>query len=54
MLGFGGKQGDGNQFVSWISEEDYIRSIVHLIYQKEGVYNICVPNPLKMKHSNGN
>ena len=47
MLGFGGKQGDGNQFVSWISEEDYIRSIVHLIYQKEGVYNICVPNPLK-------
>ena len=47
MLGFGGKQGDGNQFVSWISEEDYIRSVVHLIYQKEGVYNICVPNPLK-------
>ena len=22
MLGFGGKQGDGNQFVSWISEEE--------------------------------
>lgn len=46
-LGFGGKQGNGNQFVSWISEEDYVRSIVHLIYQKGGVYNICVPNPLK-------
>ena len=47
MLGFGGKQGSGNQFISWISEEDYVRSIVHLIHQKEGVYNLCVPNPLK-------
>ncbi len=46
-MGFGGKQGSGNQFVSWISEEDYIRSIDHLIYQKGGVYNLCVPNPLK-------
>jgi len=46
-MGFGGKQGNGSQFVSWISEEDYIRSIDHLIYQKGGVYNLCVPNPLK-------
>lgn len=47
MIGFGGKQGSGNQFISWISEEDYVRSIAHLIYQKGGVYNLCVPNPLK-------
>jgi len=47
LLGFGGKQGSGNQFISWISEEDYVRSIVHLINQKEGVYNLCVPNPLQ-------
>jgi uncharacterized protein (TIGR01777 family) len=47
MLGLGGKQGDGKQFISWISEEDYVRSIVHLIHQKEGVYNLCVPNPLQ-------
>lgn len=46
-MGFGGKQGDGNQFISWISEEDYVRSIDHLIYQKGGIYNLCVPNPLK-------
>ena len=47
FLGFGGKQGNGNQFISWISEEDYVRSIVHLIHQKSGTYNVCVPNPLK-------
>lgn len=47
MLGLGGKQGSGNQFISWISEEDYVRSIVHLINQNSGVYNLCVPNPLK-------
>ncbi len=47
MLGFGGKQGNGKQFISWISEEDYVRSIIHLLKQEEGVYNLCVPNPLK-------
>ncbi len=46
QLGFGGKQGSGKQFVSWISEEDYIRSIIHLINRKEGTYNVCAPNPL--------
>jgi uncharacterized protein (TIGR01777 family) len=47
MLGFGGKQGNGTQFISWISEEDYVRSIVHLMDQEEGIYNLCVPNPLQ-------
>lgn len=46
QFGFGGKQGSGKQFVSWISEEDYVRSIVHLMNQEKGVYNVCVPNPL--------
>lgn len=46
-FGLGGKQGKGNQFISWISEEDYVRSIVHLINQQSGVYNVCAPNPLK-------
>ncbi|MFY0630733.1 MAG: TIGR01777 family oxidoreductase [Flavobacteriaceae bacterium] len=45
-FGFGGKQGSGKQFISWISEEDYVRSILHLINQDKGVYNVCVPNPL--------
>lgn len=46
-FGLGGKQGKGTQFISWISEEDYVRSIVHLMNQEDGVYNVCVPNPLK-------
>ena len=49
QLGLGGKQGNGNQFISWITEEDYIRSIDFLINQKEGVYNVCAPNPIKNK-----
>ena len=46
-LGLGGKQGKGTQFISWISEEDYVRSIVHLINQQDGVYNVCAPNPIQ-------
>lgn len=46
-LGLGGKQGSGNQFISWITEADYIKSIVFLIAQEAGVYNVCVPNPIK-------
>ena len=48
-FGLGGKQGNGNQFISWITEEDYIKSIDFLINQEEGVYNVCVPNPIKNK-----
>ncbi|SNR16760.1 TIGR01777 family oxidoreductase [Tenacibaculum jejuense] len=46
-LGLGGKQGDGKQFISWISEQDYINAINFLITQKSGVYNLCVPNPIE-------
>ncbi|WP_299835926.1 TIGR01777 family oxidoreductase [uncultured Tenacibaculum sp.] len=46
-FGLGGKQGDGEQYISWISEEDYINAINFLITQKSGVYNLCVPNPIK-------
>lgn len=48
-LGLGGKQGSGNQFISFISEDDYIKAIVFLIDKEAGVYNICVPNPIKNK-----
>jgi len=48
-LGMGGKQGNGNQFISWITEEDYIKSINFLIDKEAGVYNVCVPNPIKNK-----
>jgi len=48
-FGLGGKQGSGNQFISWITEEDYIKSIDFLLTQKAGIYNVCVPNPIQNK-----
>ncbi len=49
QFGLGGKQGNGEQFISWISEEDYVRAIAFLIEQDAGVYNLCVPSPIKNK-----
>ena len=46
-LGLGGKQGSGRQYISWITEDDYTRAIAFLSTQNEGVYNICVPNPIR-------
>lgn len=47
QFGFGGKQGNGKQFISWISEQDYVDAIHYLIDKPSGVYNICVPNPIR-------
>lgn len=47
LCGLGGRQGKGNQFVSWIHIEDYI-SAIEFIYANEnldGAINICAPNP---------
>jgi uncharacterized protein len=46
-IGFGGKQGKGNQFISWIHEEDFANA-VEFIIQKEmtGVINIVSPEPI--------
>ena len=46
-LGFGGKQGNGNQFISWIHETDFARAIDFII-EKEitGVVNIVSPKPI--------
>lgn len=48
-LGLGGKMGSGNQYISWIHEEDFLNAILHIIKNKtsEGIYNIAAPNPLK-------
>lgn len=45
--GFGGKQGNGNQFISWIHEEDFA-SAIDFIIQKEisGVINVVSPEPI--------
>jgi len=47
-IGFGGKQGKGDQFVSWIHEEDFANAIDFII-QKEstGVINIVSPKPIR-------
>lgn len=47
-IGFGGKQGKGNQFVSWIHEEDFARA-VDFILEKEltGKINIVSPKPIR-------
>jgi uncharacterized protein len=46
-IGFGGKQGNGNQFISWIHEDDFANAIEFII-QKEigGVINIVSPQPI--------
>ena len=46
--GLGGRQGRGNQFVSWIHEFDFVRSVEWLIAHEdwEGVVNLAAPHPL--------
>jgi uncharacterized protein (TIGR01777 family) len=46
--GFGGRQGRGNQFVSWIHDADFARAIDFLIVHEEftGFVNLASPNPL--------
>jgi uncharacterized protein len=45
---FGGKQGNGRQFVSWIHERDFARAIEFIVEHEEldGPVNIASPNPL--------
>lgn len=50
-LGLGGKQGRGNQNVSWIHIDDFCKAIEHIIDHENmrGVINITAPNPLSNK-----
>ena len=47
--GLGGAQGSGDQFVSWIHEMDFARSVEWLMAHEdyEGVINLAAPNPLR-------
>ncbi len=47
QFGLGGKQGNGNQFISWIHEKDFARA-VEFIVEKEliGVVNLISPKPI--------
>jgi len=47
-MGFGGKQGDGKQKISWIHEEDFVRAVHFIIQQNgiSGVINVVAPKPV--------
>jgi len=47
-MGFGGRAGSGKQYVSWIHDVDFIRSLEFLIAHEDfdGVVNIASPCPL--------
>lgn len=48
QLGFGGAQGSGKQFVSWIHEKDFARAVEFVISNKmDGVVNVVSPAPVK-------
>ncbi len=46
--GFGGRAGDGRQYVSWIHDQDFIRSVLWLIEHDElaGPMNLAAPGPV--------
>ena len=46
--GLGGRQGSGDQYVSWLHIEDYCLVTEWMIRNPEvsGVYNVCAPNPV--------
>ncbi|MGU3376468.1 TIGR01777 family oxidoreductase [Chryseobacterium sp. M5A1_1a] len=47
-LGLGGKQGRGNQMVSWIHIEDFCNAVEWIIQNEhiDGAINITAPNPI--------
>jgi uncharacterized protein (TIGR01777 family) len=47
-LGFGGRQGSGRQFVSWIHEQDFARAVAFIIENNmEGRVNVVSPEPVR-------
>jgi uncharacterized protein len=47
-LGLGGASGDGRQYMSWIHDADFVRSIYWLIYREDidGPVNLAAPEPI--------
>ncbi len=47
-FGLGGRAGDGRQYVSWIHDEDFVKSVMWLIEHDEfeGPVNLAAPNPV--------
>jgi uncharacterized protein (TIGR01777 family) len=47
-LGIAGPLGSGRQYMSWITLEDAVRAIFHLMMDNslKGPVNLCAPNPV--------
>lgn len=47
-FGLGGQAGNGKQFVSWIHDQDLVRTVIWLVENQEfeGPVNLAAPNPL--------
>jgi uncharacterized protein (TIGR01777 family) len=50
-MGAGGPIGNGKQWMSWISMDDQIYSMYHLMMSEgtSGEYNLTAPNPVRQK-----
>lgn len=50
--GMGGKQGPGDQYFSWLHENDFVNIIDFLISNAttEGIYNLVSPEPVTNQH----
>ncbi len=50
-FGLGGRAGSGEQFVSWIHEDDFLRAVLFLIEHEEieGPVNLASPEPLPQR-----
>ncbi|MBT34205.1 MAG: TIGR01777 family protein [Thalassobius sp.] len=48
-LGFGGKQGNGEQYMSWIHINDFCKAVAFILQNEsiEGAINITSPKPIK-------
>lgn len=47
-LGLGGRQGPGNQYCSWLHENDFVKIIDHILNHEnmDGIYNVTSPSPI--------
>jgi uncharacterized protein (TIGR01777 family) len=47
-LGLGGRTGDGRQYWSWVTLDDVLRAVLHLLKADElqGPFNLVSPNPV--------
>lgn len=47
-MGVAGPVGSGNQYFPWLSMEDLLRALEHLVgsSDRRGVYNVCGPKPV--------